>query len=366
MLERTIKNTANTNIANRKKFCRIFCYGTFSRMVTTDIEDFSYEKWYPIFKDEAIESMIIPIAKDELEYLRVGPLILPKEACRKIYHDSSTERNYSVEWSDEDDDSPETEPPTFPVFSNKLKNALNSLGGEVFVKTNWHAPKDATWITTGRTLKCTSLEDIYLLLKSSDLISKDICHEFKTDNGDNDEKHVVVIKRWMDLHPGSEFRCFVKDHKLIAISQRDCSSYYAHINARKYDIMKDIIKFFHSKVQRKFPVVNYVFDIVRIDNSILVIDFQPFDRRYTESLLFEWEDLIKMRASFEEVDLEASDLGSRNPEFRFIAEDVGLQPKPLHHAGMPYEVTEMCNEMRGMSLMEYLREEITRQESQPE
>ncbi|GLG93678.1 CSON005131 protein [Gryllus bimaculatus] len=303
----------------------VHCPGTFSRMVTTDIEDFSYEKWYPIFKDEAIESMIIPIAKDELEYLRVGPLILPKEACRKIYHDSSTERNYSVEWSDEDDDSPETEPPTFPVFSNKLKNALNSLGGEVFVKTNWHAPKDATWITTGRTLKCTSLEDIYLLLKSSDLISKDICHEFKTDNGDNDEKHVVVIKRWMDLHPGSEFRCFVKDHQLID-----------------------------------------VFDIVRIDNSILVIDFQPFDRRYTESLLFEWDDLIKMRASFEEVDLEASDLGSQNPEFRFIAEDVGLQPKPLHHAGMPYEVTEMCNEMRGMSLMEYLREEITRQESQPE
>lgn len=44
--------------------------------------------------------------------------------------------------------------------------------------------------------------------------------DFKT------EEYYLVLKRWHNLNRGMEFRCFVKNHSLIAISQRDPTAYF--------------------------------------------------------------------------------------------------------------------------------------------
>ena len=65
-------------------------------------------------------------------------------------------------------------PPSFPEFTSQMKSAIDSLGGEVFCKLNWSAPRDATWISLGNSLKCTTPAQVYLLLKSSEFVQHDL------------------------------------------------------------------------------------------------------------------------------------------------------------------------------------------------
>lgn len=87
----------------------------------------------------------------------------------------------------------------------------------------------------------------------------------------------LVLKRWRDIDPSQEFRCFVinkelvgkfaiKLHKLldssrtnhlilsifIGICQRDVSQYYKYIENEKYDIQRDIKSLFLEKIKDKF------------------------------------------------------------------------------------------------------------------
>ena len=94
-----------------------------------------------------------------------------------------------------------------------------------FVKLNWSAPRDASWLNP--MLQCVTADEIFTLLKSSTFVTHDLqCpfHEaipsFKTD------EYYLVLKRWHNLNRGMEFRCFIKGQSLIAISQRDVTAYF--------------------------------------------------------------------------------------------------------------------------------------------
>jgi hypothetical protein len=70
----------------------------------------------------------------------------------------------------------------------------------------------------GGTLKCQSIKDIYLLLKSSDRISCDLENMFDllNDNLSREPNEVVlVIRKWGNLIPSMEFRLFVYEHRLV-------------------------------------------------------------------------------------------------------------------------------------------------------
>lgn len=68
-----------------------------------------------------------------------------------------------------------------------------------------------------KTLKCTTLEEIYLLLKSSDRISDDLATVKKLSKNDDEKnlKSCLVLKEWRDINPGNEFRCFVINKELM-------------------------------------------------------------------------------------------------------------------------------------------------------
>lgn len=42
------------------------------------------------------------------------------------------------------------------------------------MKTNWSAPKDASWITPDGTFRCNNFHDILMLLKASTFIANDL------------------------------------------------------------------------------------------------------------------------------------------------------------------------------------------------
>lgn len=65
-----------------------------------------------------------------------------------------------------------------------------------------------------KTLKCTSLEEVYLLLKSSNKISQDL-NIIKNIQNEDPLLPCLVLKRWRDIDPCKEFRCFVVNKELV-------------------------------------------------------------------------------------------------------------------------------------------------------
>lgn len=148
--------------------------------------------------------------------------------------------------------------------------------------------KDAAWISISQSLKCTNPSEIFLLLKSSDFINHDISHAYENccdyqepsknsnedagnenENENNEttsennsipikksitrpETFHLVLRKWYDLLPSMEFRCFVRNNELIAISQRDYVTYYDFLHEIKDELEDIILDFFEDHIQGTF------------------------------------------------------------------------------------------------------------------
>ncbi|KAL3815844.1 hypothetical protein ACHAXA_002260 [Cyclostephanos tholiformis] len=239
-------------------------------------------------------------------------------------------------------------------------------GGGCFPKLNWSAPRDASWINCG-TLRCRKAGDVYILLKSSDFIAFDLEKAWEglwedkengeeedddakdvVDNDDDDDEeeeeeeekeegrldvatetmttsttmkntmpttpreyeYELVLRKWCNLHPSMEFRCFVYDKELVAISQRYPSKYYSHLQPAPSDTDDDgdgsmghrrshpyadvILAFFESYVRDRFAdgeVRRYVLDVyLDARGRVWIVDFNVWGSR-TDCLLFDWDEL---------------------------------------------------------------------------
>lgn len=98
---------------------------------------------------------------------------------------------------------------------------------------------------------------MFLLLKSSDFINHDLNHAYEN-CVDPEEKKVqydLVLRKWYDLQPSMEFRCFVKNQEIIGITQRDLN-YYAFLKDVAQDVEQKIYEFFEDTVRDGFESVN--------------------------------------------------------------------------------------------------------------
>jgi hypothetical protein len=67
-------------------------------------------------------------------------------------------------------------------------------------------------------------DNVFTALKSSVFIVHDLETPFHQHIPDI--AYFLTLKRWHNLNRGMEFRCFVNDGRLVAISQRDCTAYF--------------------------------------------------------------------------------------------------------------------------------------------
>ena len=123
-----------------------------------------------------------------------------------------------------------------------------------------------------------------MLLKSSDFVTHDLTEPFDKCEGNSEEektdaikllKYYLIIRKWIEISPNSEFRCFVKDNKLVGITQRDCRTYYKFIENNKEKIIQLVKDFYNCNLKEKFSNSSFVFDVyikkdVIIKNVLLV------------------------------------------------------------------------------------------------
>ncbi|KAL5014585.1 hypothetical protein ScPMuIL_008855 [Solemya velum] len=327
-------------------------------MKVSSVLNCSFSSWYNQFKSNTIKSVIIPIPPEFVDYLNADGVVLPEGAAAPCDDSHSDTDEFDI-FLDPDPDTPIAKVPSFPDFEKAVKRGINKLGGRVFPKLNWSAPRDASWISFDRTLKCTCPSDIYLLLKSSEFVTHDLTEPFDecTDFDEQREtlkiQYELILRHWEDLHPGHEFRCFVQNGKIIAISQRYQRQYFEFIKKAESEILADIQAFFHHVIANKFPDKDYVFDVYRRDEGkMILLDFNPF-AAVTDSLLFSWDELRTLQQNSSDV----------KPEFRYLETSDGVQPSQYAQYTMPQDFVDLCTGQDPYKLVDFLKMRVTNQES---
>lgn len=80
-----------------------------------------------------------------------------------------------------------------------------------------------------------------------------------------------------------------------------------------------------------------VFDVVRdTKDRVLIVDFSPFNEKYTDSLAFEWNELLN-----DSEIIHSDDEHEDDPEFRYLNTDCGIQPSKRNNYGIPKDVIDM-------------------------
>jgi D123 len=234
-----------------------------------------FQEWYPLLKKYSFPSISIELSDEFVEYLLSDGVYLPPHLhpTRAAEEDDFgpgpspgtiqvIDDDEADDWgsdhgdniqaaqthgTDSDSDSEsESEPdaetrwggkPFFPELIAAIDNAIVALGGAVLPKLNWSAPKDATWIASGETIECNNAGEVLLLLKSSDFIAHDLTQPYEmcsdADTNQRPDHYHMVLREWKKLIPSREFRCFVCNNTLRAISQRDHMNFYDHLTDEK-------------------------------------------------------------------------------------------------------------------------------------
>ncbi|KUI64520.1 hypothetical protein VM1G_00878 [Cytospora mali] len=302
----------------------------------------SYDYWFPKYRTSCIRSRIIKLTPDFIEYIREDGIILSSDDGPSAGDDDDDWEPTSTAYSrqtpeepeeDSDDEEEDARPPRlapdqrFPEIHQAIKDTIKELGGEVAPKLNWSSPKDAAWISAHQnTIKCTTPNDIYLLLKSSNFITHDLDHAFDgtvatsssssaptTSNSDLGFQPVLVLRSFFTPHQALEFRCFVKQRSLVAIAQRD-QNCYGFLQPLRPAIIARVKDLFDSRLRFTFPDGNFCFDVYipeafNLDDDsdddsededpgkklgkARLIDINPWAPR-TDTILFDWSELLEL------------------------------------------------------------------------
>ncbi|KAF1372542.1 hypothetical protein PFLUV_G00266580 [Perca fluviatilis] len=305
-----------------------------------------FSVWYPIFKKHSIKSLILPLPQNVIDYLLDdGTLVVSgsdHNTQQTHANNSDSDAEEDIQWSDDETTTTVTAP-EFPEFTSKVQEAINALGGRVFPKLNWSAPRDANWIALNSSLQCDSLSDIFLLFKSSDFITHDLAQPFLAcsdqDSPDPVINYELVLRKWSELIPGGEFRCFVKENKLIAISQRDYTQYYQHVWKQEEQICHAIQAFFSQHIQYNFLDEDFVFDVYRDSQG-----------RLGEEL-----------AGGGEITQQ-----QEGPAFRCTTSEVTVQPSPCLSYRIPRDFVDLSTGEDAYKLIDFLKLKKSQQEDSEE
>jgi D123 len=134
-----------------------------------------------------------------------------------------------------------------------------------------------------------------------------------------------VLKEWYDLLPSMEFRCFVRQRKLLCISQRD-THYYPFLPSMTELILRLATQLF-TQIQ-SFDSENWVFDmyIPRTRRRAHLIDINPFAHR-TDSTGYTWREILGMRPG-------------EGTQVRVVTQGTGVGGMEFSAQRVPLEVVE--------------------------
>lgn len=137
--------------------------------------------------------------------------------------------------------------PDLASLTQKIQEIIDEYEA-VFPKLNWTSPQvhsrlsrsvalliifdqDAAWMVATPNLRCTTTDDVYLALKASDFVLHDLHNAYDdcTDNSNSEDhstqpQYCLVLKKWFAIPPSHEFRCFIRQNRLLGTNASHLSS----------------------------------------------------------------------------------------------------------------------------------------------
>jgi len=280
--------------------------------------------WHPLYRSITPKARLIPLTDSFLSYLRADGIFLPPEDSARARAAADNDSGiYTLSEDTDSEDEEEYDPSTeWRDIHTQIKATIEELGGKVTPKLNWSAPKDATWMSPTNDLQCKNANDIYLLLKSSNFITHDLDYVF-VDCEEEDESisktdlpisttdpsasqtaesptaqkipYYLILRKYFNLNPALEFRCFVRNRTLLCMCQRDLN-HFDFLFPMRGLLRAQIQSFFDEKLKHTFPDPNFVFDVYipPPHERVWLIDINPWAMK-TDPLLFSWKEVLGMK-----------------------------------------------------------------------
>lgn len=136
-------------------------------------------------------------------------------------------------------------------------------------------------------MKCYSAQEAFELLLASERVQFDL----KLDVRFPEEfSSAIIVRPWLPgMQLQSEFRGFVYQNQLVALSQYFTQCYFATLAEEMPQIVQLVTAFFTSIVQPKLvELQDYVVDFVVVDKQVLLLEVNPY-KETTGSGLFDWQ-----------------------------------------------------------------------------
>ncbi|KAG8467870.1 hypothetical protein KFE25_006922 [Diacronema lutheri] len=325
-----------------------------------DLRACSFDAWYPRLRCVSIRSAIVPLPVGFISYLlddADGLFLPPPPAGAAGGASGGSDASGSPGWTDDEEGdgggdgarAPAQHGPAAFGFDvqalfAQIDAAIARLGGAAFPKLNWSAPRDAAWLLGG-TMRCACARDVVSLLKCSQHVAHDL-REHAPHLGPpgatepaRASRSVLALRRWCELNPARELRCFAHSGALLALCQRDRHTHYAHLADERDELVRHVRAFWDASlaadaefgVPRGRPCAVDVY--VDGASAVHVVDVAPFADATTDALLFAWEELAALAAR--------AAVGSPPdpPELRLVgAEGARVRPSAALYAGIPLEL----------------------------
>ena len=215
--------------------------------------------------------------------------------------------------------------------------------------------------------------EIHLLLKASDAIAYDLQDAYAqcvdTPPADHPDAAATVtrlvddvdlaLRKWADLNPSMEFRCFVRGGNLRGICQRDVSNFYPFLPSQVEWLEETIAVFWQESVHGAFPGRDYCFDVyVTSRRHVKLVDFNPWGGA-TLPLLFEWGELAVGREGAPPETSDNEGGFTDDLEFRVVTSQGHIRPGA--QLGVPFDMYDRAPDG---ALANFVAQQRKRQEAE--
>ncbi|KAJ5078546.1 cell division cycle protein [Anaeramoeba ignava] len=269
---------------------------------TKYIFDFAIETWYPYVEKYTLKTEVLEVSIEEAEALL--------NYCEEFYNSNSNIESKNLKT--------EENKKTLSLLEQRINTSIESnFNNASFVKLSTRSPKDA--VTTGinekmkqefenelkksdgspnqdtiafvnakrKCLKVTSGAEALELFRRSSRIREDLMRTLEFPGAFS---LAIIIREWVEMDASMEFRGFVFNKKLNALSQYCYLQCFSNLHAEKQDISQRVNDFF-LQISPLIPQDNYIVDLVFLEKEIKIIELNPFFAD-TSGCLFDWnEDL---------------------------------------------------------------------------
>ncbi|HEX5747321.1 MAG TPA: hypothetical protein VFZ09_13845 [Archangium sp.] len=195
-------------------------------------------------------------------------------------------------------------PEALEGLTARLDDALQRFPQGAFVRLGSRSPKDTLASMLMRNRAFNGAQAVHLLTNGSERIAFELRRCLRAAY-----TPWIFLRRWCDIPPESEFRCFIREGQRVGVSQYHHDSHFEGLDAKEtLECLRERILTFFPLLTARSHVTTAVFDLVIPrggDGPVTLLELNPYGAP-TDPCLFSWsaqdmDDTLRVRTATGEI-----------------------------------------------------------------